>query len=252
MQIRTGNILMAGILLSLALPALAQKPAPPNNAGHPIAPGGPRRGGPPGQGPGGGRGMRGGRGASLAMLPVSVLDAITPLKADQKAKITAIQDKARADMKTADRGGRGPIFEKATADVKAVLTPAQTASVEKSFPTLMLIGQSRAIPLGALGDVKLTKAQMTKIMGFTAPVAAQMKGLQGPDRMAKMQQAGPALKTQIDGVLTKSQKDIIAKYEAAHPPRPGGFGGPGGGPGRGPGGFGGPGRGPGGAPGKKG
>ena len=54
----------------------------------------------------------------------------------------------------------------------------------------------------------------------------------------KMQQVGPPLKTQIESVLTKPQKDAIAKYEAAHPRRQGGgFGGmrgPGG-PGAGPG-----------------
>src|SRR5437868_6141278 len=94
----TRNILIAGLLLSLALPTFAQKPAPP---GAGVRPGGPGRGGPPGQpGQGGpGRGQRGGRGASLAMLPVSVIDLITPLKSDQKTKITAIQDKAKADMK---------------------------------------------------------------------------------------------------------------------------------------------------------
>jgi hypothetical protein len=105
-------------------------------------------------------------------------------------------------------------------------------------------GQSRAIPIGALADVKLTRAQFTKISGFTTPIAAQMQGLQGPDRRTKMEQVGPQLKTQIDGVLTQTQKDAIAKYVKAHPPRQGG--GPGGGPGGPVGGFGGPGRGPGG------
>ena len=175
---------------------------------------------------------------------------ITPLKADQKTKITAIQDKARTDMKTATGETRGPIIEKATTDIKAVLTPAQTADITKAMPTIQLVGMSRAIPMGAMADIKLTKAQFTKITGFATPIEAQMKGLQGRDRFAKMQQVGPGLKTQIDGVLTQAQKDAIAKYNKAHPPRQfGGPGGPGGGQGRG--GPGGPGGGPGrGGPGK--
>lgn len=245
MRNQTRNILMAGLLLCLALPTFAQKPAPP---GAGVRPGGPGRGGAPGQPGQGGRGQRGGRGASLAMLPVSVIELITPLKSDQKTKITAIQDKAKADMKAlqaTDRQGRGPIMEKATNDIKAVLTPTQAADVQKATPSLRMINMSRAIPLGALPDVKLTKAQYTKIIGFTTPVAAQMQGLQGPDQMAKMQQVGPQLKTQIEGVLTQTQRDAIAKYVKAHPPRQGGGpGGPGGGRGGPDGGFGG--RGPGG------
>ena len=119
--------LTAGALFLLTLPALAQPPA-----GLPPRPGAP--GGAGGPGAGGRGGQRGGRGASLAMLPVSVLDMLTPLKADQKSKISAIDDKVKADLKTADRATRGPILMKANDDVKAVLTPAQAADVQKALP----------------------------------------------------------------------------------------------------------------------
>lgn len=203
MRIRTRNILAVSALLALALPTLAQPPGGRN-------PGRPGAGGQPGQ-------ERRGRGTSLAMIPVSVLDMITPLKADQKTKITAIQDKVKTDLKSADRTARRDILTKAGDELKAVLTPAQAGSLQKALPTLMLLGQSRAIPIGALADVKLTKAQMTKINGFTSATATQLKGLSGQERQAKMQQVGPQLKAQIEGVLTQPQKDAIAKYEAAHP-----------------------------------
>jgi len=207
MHIRMRTMLAVGALFALTLPTLAQPPSSP----RPGAPGAPGRGGQPGQG-------RRGRGLSLAMLPVSVIDTITPLNAAQKTKITAIQTKARADMQAAtDRTARGGIMTQATNEVKAVLTPAQSASIEKAMPTLMMVAQSRAIPMGALADVKLTKSQMTKISGFASSAAAQMKNLSGQERQAKMEQIGPQLKTQIEGVLTKAQKDAIAKYEAAHP-----------------------------------
>ena len=221
-------LLLAGALLAVALPGQAQNPPP--RPGAPMMPGRPGPGGPMG-GPGGqmGRGGRGGggRGMSLASIPVSVMDMIAPLKADQKAKITAIEDKARNDTKTMDWQARGPVMSKAADDVKAVLTPVQLGTIEKELPTLGLV--SRVIPVGVMGDLKLTKSQMSKITGVADAAAPQMQGLRGPERQAKMDQLN--IKGQIEGVLTAPQKATIAKYEAAHPRRqggPGGFGGPGG------------------------
>lgn len=222
------KLFISGLLAALALPTLAQKPMPtPQTPGRPTAPGGVGR---PGQGPGGPEG-RGGqrRGMTLAAIPVSVMDLVTPLKADQKKKITLIQDKMKADMKTATRETRGGLMTKATDDVKAILTPAQMASVQQALPTLGVL--RRAIPMGAVDDLKLTKPQFTKMSGFATAVMTQFKGLQGPAMQTKMQQVGPQLKTQVEGVLTPTQKSALAKYVAAHPPRqfggPGGAGGPG-------------------------
>jgi hypothetical protein len=232
MSLRAQNLILTlltvGVLCLLGLPALAQLTAPaPARPGASAVPGAPGRGGRQGQ--------RGGRGLSLAMLPVNVLDTLTPLKADQKSGISAIEDRTKADLKTADRTNRGAILTKASDEVKALLTPAQMADVQKALPTLSLVSQSRAIPVGALEEVKLTRGQMSKISGLTSATATQLQGLRGPERQAKMQQVGPALKTQIEGVLTASQKSVIAKYEAAHPRRQRGFGG--GGPGNGRGGV---------------
>lgn len=223
-------LLLTGALLAVGLPGRAQKPLPapprPGAPGAPMIPGGPGRGGQMG-GPGGqqGRGGRGGgRGMSLAMLPVSVMDMLTPLKADQKTKITAIQDKVRNDIKTMDWQARGPIMSKAGDDVKAILTPLQLGTIEKDLPTLGMV--SRVIPVGAMGDLKLTKSQMSKITGIANAAAPQMQGLRGPERQAKMDQLN--IKGQIEGVLTPAQKSQVARYEAAHPRRMGGPGGPGG------------------------
>lgn len=208
MHIRMRNILrnlvVAGTLLALTLPALAQDPASPPST--------PRAGR-------GGRGGRAGRNASLAAFPISLLNMITSLSADQRSKIMTIQEQVKTDLKTADRTSRVTVITKANDDVKAVLTPTQVEQVQKALPALSLINRSQAIPMGALDEVKLTKDQFTKIMDFAEATASQLTGLRGQERQTKMQEVGPQLKSQIEGVLTDAQKSAISKYEAAHPRR---------------------------------
>ncbi len=220
-------LLLTGALLAAGLPGRAQKsmPAPPRPGGA-MMPGMPGQGGRMGGQPGGpgGRGGRGGRGMSLAQLPAAVMDMITPLKPDQKTKITAIENKLRTDTQAMDWQARGPVMSKAGDDVKAILTPLQLGTIEKELPMLGMV--SRVIPVGAMGDLKLTKTQMGKITGIANAAAPQMQGLRGPERQAKMDQLN--VKGQIEGVLTPAQKTMVAKYEIAHPRRQGGPGGPGG------------------------
>lgn len=156
-----------------------------------------------------------------------MIELITPLKPDQKTKITKIQDKLTADMKTATRETMRDIRTKAGNDVKAVLTPAQSAAIDKELPALMVVAGTQAIPMGALNDVKLTKPQFTKIEGIVTPTLTQLKGLEGRERFGKMQELGPKLKPQIEAVLTPVQKAAIAKWVAAHPRPTRGQGGPG-------------------------
>src|SRR5687767_9591453 len=71
-----------------------------------------------------------GRGVQLANIPVQALDRLVTLTADQKTKITAIQDKFEADAKAlpkdpSSREKRRDLNRAATQQVMAVLTDAQ-------------------------------------------------------------------------------------------------------------------------------
>src|SRR5437016_7587999 len=83
------KLIPAITLLSAAvcISAAAQQPGPP---------GGGRQGG---RGGGFGGGMRGGRQVSVANVPVEALEKPLSLSADQKTRITAIQTKAREEMR---------------------------------------------------------------------------------------------------------------------------------------------------------
>ncbi len=215
MSVRTKSMLATVALLSFSVSIFAQAPKAGPTPGAPR-PGGP--GGPGAQGAAqGGRRGGGGRGISAASLPIPVIELITPLTADQKTKITKIHDKLTADLKTATRETRRDIMTKATTDVKAVLTPAQSAAIDKELPTIGIVAQTQAIPLGTMKDVKLTKAQFTRIDGIVAPTITQLKGVEGRDRFTKLQELAPKLKPQIEAVLTPVQKAAIAKWVAANP-----------------------------------
>ena len=211
MQHRNGNWIqtsLAAVLLgAVAVPVFAQD-APP---AAPAAPAPAAR-----QGRGGGRNLQ------LVNVPIAVMDMIAPLKDEQKTQIKAIQDKEKTDFAAAasDRPTQNQVATKASDDIKALLTPEQTTAVTKATPMLNMINQSRVIPIAALPDVKLTKDQMTKISAIVDTEQAKLQGLTGQERRAKMTEVNADFKTQVEALLTTDQKDVIAKYEAAHP-RPG-------------------------------
>ena len=197
--------LAAVALCGLTLPAFA---APQDAKPTPAAPAAPvaRQG----------RGQR--RSLSLALVPISVMDMISPLKADQRTKIEAIQDKEKTDYAAAaDRVAKGEVSSKATEDIKAVLTPEQLSAVEKAAPMLTMLNQSKAIPLAALPDVKLTKDQMDKIGALVNVEQAKLTGLKGAERRAKTPEVNADFKTQVKALLTADQKDALAKFETTAP-----------------------------------
>ena len=196
--------LSAVVLCGLALPTFA---TPQDAKTTPAAPAAARQGA-----------GRARRALSLSLVPISVMDMISPLNADQKTKIQTIQDKEKTDYAAAaDRVAKGEVSSKATEDIKAVLTPEQLSAVEKAAPMLTMLNQSKAIPLAALPDVKLTKDQMDKINALVSAEQAKLTGLKGAERRAKMPEVNADFKTQVEALLTADQKAALAKYESTAP-----------------------------------
>lgn len=189
--------LAVSALLVLSAPILAQTPATAPSVKTPAK---------------GGQGRR----AGMANLPVSAIDALVTLKDDQKTKITAVQDKLKTDMADA-AGDRVKITELRTAaneDIKAVLTPDQQKTLTAKLPVVMLLNQSKAVPAGAFGDVKLTSDQMDKIKTAAMATQDKMKAVAKEDRKTKNPEILADFKTQVDAILTADQKETVSKYHA--------------------------------------
>ena len=110
------------------------------------------------------------------------------------------------------------VGQKASEEIKALLTPEQVKAVEEAMPVLRLINGSRALPIAAMDDVKLTKEQFTKIGDLAKEIADAQKALTPEDRRAKRREMMADAKTKIVAILTTEQKDALARYEKAHPP----------------------------------
>ncbi len=197
----------AGVLLTMGAAAFAQAPEAP------VA----RQGG--------GRGQ--GRGLTLAAIPIPVMDTFATLKDDQKTKITAIQDRYKTDM-AANRpaGGqmtpedRAKITEtnrKASDDIKAVLTKEQADAVEAALPMLNLVRTSRAFPLDVIPDLKLTPDQIKKLETLATDTNEKSRAIPREERQTKMREINAEAKTQIEAMLTDTQKDIIKAHPNANP-----------------------------------
>ena len=161
---------------------------------------------------------RGGQGrrAGMASLPVSALDALVTLTADQKTKITGIEDKLKTDTVAAsgDKVKTRELTTAANADIKAVLTPTQQTTLNDALPVVMLLNQSKAVPAAAFGDVKLTSDQMAKIKTMAAGTQDKLKALTKDDRKTQNPILLSDFKTQVDTVLTDDQKAAISKVHA--------------------------------------
>jgi Spy/CpxP family protein refolding chaperone len=191
--------IVTGMLLALGIAACAQAP---NNAGQQRQ-----------------RGQR--AQLTLAVIPPEVMNSITPLKGDQKSKITAIQDKFKADV-TAARGTAGAggadrekmreLSTKASDDVKAVLTPNQASAIETAAPALALLRSTRTVSMNAVPELKLTPDQWTQIEAVASDVRTKAQGVPREQRRDKMRELNADAKTRIDAILTPQQKAIAAKH----------------------------------------
>ena len=195
-------VVCGGLLLAFSLPALAQ-----DAATTPVAP-------QPGQQRGGGRQT------GISGIPIPVIDLLVTLKSEQKTKITAIHDKLKEDTKaaTGDRQKLGELRSQANTDIKAVLTPEQTKTLDDAMPMLTMLNQSRVAPYGVLPEVKLTKDQMDKNQTIATEEQDKLKGVARADRRAKTQEVIADFKTKVDPILTAEQKDMVTKYEEKHKP----------------------------------
>lgn len=235
------------LLSAVSIAAFAQD----NGAG---AAGGAAGGGGRRQRQGGFGGQRGGMN-TLATVPVATLDSYLKLTADQKAKIKTIQDQYTTDTKAlATPGGaaggagvdrqalqearqkRQEAATKADTDIKAVLTEDQTKmlpDMNKELQALNTVG----IPAGALGDLKLSSDQKTKITTIATDAQKDMQAKMQEARQnggqidpQAMQDMRKSASDKAMAVLNADQKTKLEAYLKEHPqPRFGGFGGQGGG-----------------------
>ena len=192
------------LMLAIAAPVVAQTAAP--------AAGGARQGA---------RGGQGRRGAGLGTMPVAVLDYVVTLKDDQKTKITAIQDKLKADLKdaTGDQAKRRELNTAATTDIQAVLTDDQKTKLKENSQWIGLLQQSRAMPLAVLPDLKLTDDQKTKIKDAAKDTQGKMTVQPRPDA-ATRQTILADFKTKIEGILTDDQKKMVTAKTPKAAPNP--------------------------------
>jgi hypothetical protein len=192
----TGAIVAVGLACVVIGSASAQTapPTPGAQSGTPRARGGGRRN------------------VSLYSIPISALDYVVKLTAEEKTKITAIRETAAADIKAeTDRTKRRPIETKASDDIKAVLTTDQASTFDQYLPGLTLVEQSQAIPLKVLADIKLTEDQISKLHPLVTDTTDKIKALSTEDRRTKRPEILADFKTKVDAILTPDQLAIIAK-----------------------------------------
>ena len=208
MRTMKNYLLGAGLLFALSVPVLAQETADavkqPQISGQTADSAGKAA---KGQGK-----ARKGRGISMGILPVSAIDFAVGLKDDQKPKIEAIQDKLKEDEKAAggDQVKMKEIGTKANEELLAILTSEQKAALTKATPMLGMLVRTKAIPMGVLGDLKLTADQKSKIEEAAAETQGKMRGARG-DKAAQ-QEFQSAFKTKVEGILTDDQKKMIAEH----------------------------------------
>jgi Spy/CpxP family protein refolding chaperone len=192
------------LLMAVSAPVLAQDNAAP-------AAGGARQGA---------RG-RGGR-VTAATMPIGTLSYVLQLKDEQKTKIGDIQTKLRDDVKAAT-GDRAKITElntKANADIDAILTDEQKSHLKEHLPALQLLQQSRAIPLVALPDLKLTAEQRTKIRDAAKETQEKLAAVPRTEARTARPPILADFKTKVDAILTDEQKKTIADKTPSRPAAP--------------------------------
>jgi Spy/CpxP family protein refolding chaperone len=116
------------------------------------------------------------------------------------------------------------LTEKATADIKAVLTDDQKTKADgvvKDLNTLNSVG----IPYQTYGDLKLTDDQKTKLNQIVQDnmgnLREQLQGLDQDAARQKIMEIRTAAHTKAMAVLTSDQQSIVTKYEQDHPRRRG-------------------------------
>jgi len=167
------------------------------------------------------------RRASVLTLPVSVLEGTLQLTADQKTKIASIQEKYR-DQVRALRPAQGAQPDQANAqklreaarqalqEIQAVLTPEQRTRLRDAGRELAALAMA-GIPLQALGDLKLTADQKSRIAAITREAAEKRQALSQEERRTKGREIFQEVRTKVEALLTAEQKAVIEKYRRENP-----------------------------------
>jgi protein-tyrosine-phosphatase len=181
---------------------------------------------PPGGGPRGQRGPRGGqmgRAATLATVPVAALEPALKLTADQKTKIAAIQEKYQAESRGLRPQPGGPpdpsareklreLNRQATAQIEATLTAEQKAKAPDALKQMTTL-RSLGIPLEALGELKLTDAQMKQLDGIAKAAQEKMQAIPQEQRRERMREMMQESQSKAMAVLTEPQKAVAQKHQ---------------------------------------
>ena len=205
------KIASAGLLLSLGVVAFAQVPGAPRKPHAPRHPN---------------HGMQ----MAIARIPAAALAAFVPLKEDQKARITAIQEKLKTDLEATRHPGTPPaptdmtqrrqLNQKAAEDINAVLTPEQRNALQSSLPMLEMLRASRAVPLAALPQLNLTQDQIGKLRAASQQTEDKMRALPPAERQTQRQGLMEEFRTNVQSILTPQQKENIASFHPRHPRKP--------------------------------
>jgi Spy/CpxP family protein refolding chaperone len=199
-KMRLVSVVMALVTMALSGIAMAQNDAPRQG----------RRGG-----------RMGGR-VSVATVPVAALASALNLTADQKTKITAIQSKYQAESKAlrptpggapdpSSRQKMRDLTQQTTTEIEAVLTDAQKAKVPDLLKEMGML-RGIGIPLEAVGELKLTEDQKTKLADIAKQTAEKMQGLAPEARREGMQEAMKDAREKAMSLLTDAQKKTLKKY----------------------------------------
>jgi hypothetical protein len=196
--------------------------------------------------------------ASVANLPVSLLDAELTLTADQKQTIRRVQDRFHRQMwDQMPRPGRPPggppdpetmratrdkirgLEQKAKGDIEAVLDSDQKKALPRVLKEANAMREA-GIPLEIYGKLQLTTDQKHKIVAIVQEVSkAEPKdpdmareGSRFGGRGGAFRDSRRKIHDKVVAVLTESQKETLEDFRRTHPfPGPGpGFGPPPGGP----------------------
>jgi len=164
------------------------------------------------------------RGAALVRLPVAALDAAVHLTADQRARITAIQEKYRTDVRALrpapgsppnpeNRAKRAELTRQANQQIEAVLTAAQKERLKSALQEIAPL-RGAGLPLELLAQLKLTDEQKKQITAIAREAREKIGALPREERRAKGQEITQAARDKILAVLTADQKATLEKWNS--------------------------------------
>lgn len=160
-----------------------------------------------------------------AQIPTEVLESICSLTPQQKEKVQAIHTKLTEELRSlrpargasADSGAaekRRTLVRQANADLANVLTQEQKDALRKAAPVLLEL-RALNIPVKAYPELKLTADQEKRIHAIVQGVREKVKALPESERRAKARELMSAARTEVEAVMTPSQKAVLDQHPTA-------------------------------------